>query len=265
MEQSSVEQTLNDLRRFLVRNHRQLTRSRQRLYALEAEQELRRRGRQPRMPVEFTSQFGEDLLVWDLFDGQMEGFFIEAGAFDGYHYSVTYPLEAVGWTGLLVEPLPAPAQECARRRPASRVVQGALSGRNATGHTDFLVVTDMYGGMLSHVPGAGVLAPGTQAQMQKIQVPLTNLNTLLGDHRGAIDLVVIDVEGAESQVLDGFDLARYRPRLLLIETSQGAELQTYFGRFGYRFGGTVEMNSLFVREDQDAIMDRIKWIQLGSN
>jgi hypothetical protein len=32
-----------------------------------------------------------------------------------------------------------------------------------------------------------------------------------------IDLVVIDVEGAEAAVLRGFSLARWRPRMLIIE------------------------------------------------
>ena len=35
-----------------------------------------RRGVEPRMPIEFTSQYGEDLLAWDLLGGPSSGFFM---------------------------------------------------------------------------------------------------------------------------------------------------------------------------------------------
>ena len=48
------------------------------------------------------------------------GFFVEAGAFDGYVQSNTYYLErARGWRGLLVEPVPTLARAARRERPAS--------------------------------------------------------------------------------------------------------------------------------------------------
>src|SRR5258708_7583815 len=99
-----------DLEQILVRMHqnqaridRDLLRSRQAVAALQGESILRRHKREPVMPIEFTSQFGEDLLAWTLLGQPTNGFFIEAGAFDGYRYSVTYPLETMGWKGLLVE------------------------------------------------------------------------------------------------------------------------------------------------------------------
>ena len=54
---------------------------------------LQREGRKPALPVEACSQWGEDVLLWDLFGGKTDGFFIEAGAFDGYTFSVTYLLD----------------------------------------------------------------------------------------------------------------------------------------------------------------------------
>ena len=55
------------------------------------------------------------------------GFFVEAGAFDGYTQSNTYFLErARGWRGLLIEPVPALAREARRERRRSTVVNCAL-------------------------------------------------------------------------------------------------------------------------------------------
>jgi hypothetical protein len=52
--------------------------------------------------VEFRSQCGEDALIWDAFNGQLDGFYIEVGAFNGYDFSVTYALDCIGWNGLLI-------------------------------------------------------------------------------------------------------------------------------------------------------------------
>ena len=55
------------------------------------------------------------------------GFFIEAGANDGYSRSNTYYLEKkLGWTGLLVEGIPELYVKCVKRRPNSVVIGCAL-------------------------------------------------------------------------------------------------------------------------------------------
>ena len=55
---------------------------------------------------EARSQNAEDALLWDLLGDREHGFFVEAGAYDGYTFSVSYLFECVGWSGLLVEPIP---------------------------------------------------------------------------------------------------------------------------------------------------------------
>ena len=55
------------------------------------------------------------------------GFFVEAGANDGYHQSNTYRLERVhGWRGVLVEPVPSLYRAARRERPAAQVFNCAL-------------------------------------------------------------------------------------------------------------------------------------------
>ena len=58
--------------------------------------------------------------------GPGRGFFVEAGANDGFQQSNTYALERIhGWNGVLVEPVPELAREAARER-AARVFNCAL-------------------------------------------------------------------------------------------------------------------------------------------
>src|SRR4051794_30160124 len=55
------------------------------------------------------------------------GTFVEAGANDGYRQSNTYYLERFkGWTGVLVEPVPALYEQCRKDRPRSQVFNCAL-------------------------------------------------------------------------------------------------------------------------------------------
>jgi hypothetical protein len=109
---------------------------RRKVYRMEVAGKLAEAGRTSKLPLEFTSQFGECMTLWDLFEGQWEGYYIECGAYDGRNTSVTYPFEAMGWSGLLVEAIPAPAHQCAANRPNSRVIHcGPLAPRRcARGH-----------------------------------------------------------------------------------------------------------------------------------
>jgi FkbM family methyltransferase len=258
-QQSAVIQHLQDSIAYLFKS---LTRTRQELYAMRAAEKLQKLGRKPALPIKFTSQFGEDLLAWDLLDGQLDGFFIEVGAFDGYRYSVTYPFESVGWQGLLIEAHPSAYQLCAKRRPRSRVVHTALSRRGASGETEFSVVGDHYGGMLSYHKFLPEHEKYANAPQQKVTVPLTTMDDLLAHHAGAIDLAVIDVEGAEEDVLDGFDLNRFRPKILIIEANHPQEIENHMARFPYVNGGRIEANLLFIRGDQTEMLERMKWLRL---
>jgi FkbM family methyltransferase len=213
---------------------------------------LAKAGRAPAYPVEFRSQFGEDALVWTLLDGQLDGFFIEVGAFDGYRYSVTYALECVGWSGLLIEAIPERAQECRERRQRSRVVHAVL-GEAGAGDTPFTVTDDEYGGMFSHTQEtAGSQRKRAGETARTVPVPTTALDALLADHAGGIDAAAIDVEGSELSVLRGFDLARHRPKVILIEdNSRGrdATIAEHMRGTPYVQIAWLKINRVYVRDD----------------
>ncbi len=253
---SPVEQGLMQLRGALGSVYHTLTRTRQKVYALEAAGRLREAGRSAALPIEFRSQFGEDLLLYDLFEGQTEGTFIEVGAFDGYNYSVTYALEAMGWKGLLIEAIPERAAECAKRRPNSKVVHAALGKRGSSGETAFTVLEDQYGGMLSyHTTSRRHQQLNEKAPRRTVTVPYTTMDDLLsqwGPAGGEVDVAAIDVEGGEVALLQGFDLHRHRPKVMLIEdNSRGADpaLREYMSTQPYVMCGWLEVNAVFVRAD----------------
>jgi len=234
-----------------------VTQTRQRVCELQMDSILKTLARKPRLPIQFTAQYGDDVFLWELFGGQTEGFFVEAGAFDGYHYSTTYALEAYGWSGLCVEPLPAAYAACVRRRPNSRVVHAAFGF--ADGEIELTATDDSFGGMLSHTvatPWAAELI--REHRKHKVRVPLATLNTLLKDHAGAIDVVALDAEGAEPDILRGFDLERFKPRVLVIESNDRAAVAALLGG-SYRHVANFEGSAVYVRCDESAMFEWLRW------
>jgi FkbM family methyltransferase len=265
-QQAAVVQAIANLQAALSNQAEELLRSRQRTAAVEARLVLADQGRKPRFPIQFRSQYGEDLWIWDVLGWQTEGFFIEVGAFDGFHNSVTYALEAMGWKGLLIEALPEKYELCRAKRPHSHVVNTALGRRNGPPTAKFVSVADADGGMLSYIPSAAAAdhakrISDARFQTKTFETPMTTMDELLKDHTGPIDVAVIDVEGFELDVLDGFNLDKHKPRLLLLEDNtrgQNPALGNWMSTKPYTFAGWLAVNRLYVRADEERMLDRLR-------
>lgn len=262
-------------RRRARRMDRQLTHSgaeaariRHRVYAESAAGALARAGRTPRGTIEFRSEWGEDALLWDLFGGQLDGFYIEAGAHDGYRISVSYAFEQIGWKGLLVEAIPDRVKDCQRVRPGARIVHAALGRPGAHGTTTFTIADGAGLDVLSfhHAkPGHEGEIAKRGGTLRKVEVPLTCLEEVLRDHTGTIDFFSLDVEGAELEVLAG--MGPHRPRVLMIEDASAGRdgrVQPTIEAMGYAFVGWLGFNRVFIRADQREILARAEGLLPGS-
>jgi FkbM family methyltransferase len=149
------------------------------------------------------------------------GFFVEAGAHDGFTQSNTYYLERFrGWRGVLIEPIPAQAAAALRSRPAATIVQCALVSAADAG----CQVRMRFGDLMSTVEGARDSAwagHGTRLGWHDpydIDVPARTLSSVLDEVEAPeIDLLSLDTEGSEAAALSGLDLDRHAPRYVLVE------------------------------------------------
>lgn len=214
----------------------------------------------------YYSQGGEDYLIWKILGDQPMGFFVDVGAFDGIHLSNSYSFELAGWRGVCVEPIPDIFELCLRNRPRTACVHAACVGDPAT---DRVTLKREKLGLLSTVSedvdeddirrryeNRGLEFEG----FESIDVPARTLDSILDEQlpEGVdVDFVSIDVEGAEVQVLDGFDLNRFRPRLVVVEANT-AEAKTQndaiiCGHYGYHEAAEVACNVFYARDADDAV------------
>jgi FkbM family methyltransferase len=186
---------------------------------------------------------------------QRGGYFVEAGANDGYLQSNTYRLERFrGWRGVLVEPIPELYEACRIERPRSRVFNCALVPAGEEGTT----VQMTYGGLMSVVRGA---QGSDQADLEhavagnqlgwdvvySVEVPGRTLTSIL-DEAGAaeVELLSLDIEGFEASALRGLDLDRYAPRFALIEISRPERRPEIERVLGERYEAADELSPLDV-------------------
>jgi len=171
-------------------------------------------------------------------------YFVEVGANQPHALSQTWELEQRGWTGVLIEPQPELANRLRRERTA-QVFAVACSSRASSGSSMTLHLAGPHSSFDSNLNLAKVKPHGS------ISVPLLSLDEiLLAAGAAQIDFMSIDVEGHELEVLDGFDLPRWRPRLLLIEDLLlNLRLHRYLTGRGYRWVRRTGINNWYVPED----------------
>jgi FkbM family methyltransferase len=158
------------------------------------------------------------------------GIFVEAGANDGIRQSNTLYYEKYkGWTGLLIEAIPALAEQCRQNRPRCLVENCALVSADYNGKTvemeyfDLMsIVKDGLGNAAEeqlHKEAANNILREGKKEPYRVAVPARTLSQVLTAHRiNKIDLLSLDVEGYEANVLSGIDFNKHTPKFMLVET-----------------------------------------------
>jgi FkbM family methyltransferase len=178
-------------------------------------------------------------LVWNFFKQKTNGVFVDVGANHPTILSQTWFLEQQGWSGVLVEPIPEMFKLLCEQRPRSRAVQAAVGAES--GEADLLL-----GVIHQHSTLAPVL--GDPLSGKKIRVPLRTLDSILaGAGVTTMDFLSIDVEGLELQVLQGLNLEKYAPGLILVEEHRHDYTKhNHLRRHGYRLVRRTGWNNWYV-------------------
>ena len=108
------------------------------------------------------------------------------------------------------------------------------------------------------------MAPGARPE-RVINVPIRTLDSILVEAGSptSFDFLSIDVEGHEIEVLRGFDIGRWRPRLILLEDHvANLSRHRYLTAAGYRIVRRYENNGWYVPRDSAVVRQRSDWWEI---
>jgi FkbM family methyltransferase len=163
--------------------------------------------------ISYAQNF-EDVIVNRVFDGKMDGFYIDVGASDPTVDSVTRHFYELGWRGINIEPASDPFRALHEERPRDINLNVAVGSES--GYGKFFEV---------EVPGLSTLRADLASRLEKQglghatrQVEVMTLAEVCRRHVDQpIDFLKVDAEGSEEEVLQGGDWVEFRPAVVLLE------------------------------------------------
>lgn len=150
------------------------------------------------------------------------GIFVEVGAFDGQMVSNTSCLSDHGWSGVYIEPVYEYYLRCVERHKNNKniIVLNCAVGKEEK--TETIYVSDALTTMINEYPNMYReidVFRGCNMQFSPTICEQYRLETILNDLSipKNFDILVVDVEGKETEVFESFDLDFWRPKMMIVE------------------------------------------------
>ncbi len=189
------------------------------------------------------------------------GYFVELGANDGIKQSNTFYLESHrGWRGMLVEPVVHNYFKCiANRSKDTKVFCNACV--SFSNDSEFVEI--IYCDLMSVMNGIehDIKSPRVHAELGRqflrygesivsFGSKTITLNQLLIDAQAPlnIDLLSLDVEGAEMEVLRGIDHTQYRFKIICVEARDFNKISRYLSSCGYEYLESLSNQDFIFRD-----------------
>ena len=181
------------------------------------------------------SMDGEDIFIVEYFRKKKNGFYIDVGCYHPIHRNNTYLLHKNGWSGINIDIHQFSIDLFNFLRPNDINLNYAVSDQNG-------MVEMFYQKKLSQLS----TIDEQQAQMsfqgniKKSKIKSLSLDAILEKTNlteTKIDLLDIDVEGADLRVLKGFTIEKFKPELICVEIHKkdikNSEVYKYLSNFSY--------------------------------
>jgi FkbM family methyltransferase len=217
------------------------------------------------VPFISYAQNAEDVVLWRVFERVGRGCYVDVGAADPNEDSVTRAFYDAGWRGVNVEPEPTFAEALRCFRPGDVIVQKAAGAANGvlTLHVaDGTGLSTLSGEVAERVSRSGQL-------FHDIVVEVTTLDEILeeaGLSGVEIHFLKIDVEGHESEALEGLTLSRWKPWVLIVEATEPMSPNQSHGRWegsvladGYVFALFDGLNRFYVSPDHPELGSKLAY------
>jgi FkbM family methyltransferase len=168
------------------------------------------------MPFVSYAQNYEDVMLWRALKNVPRGFYIDVGAHDPLHGTVTRAFYERGWCGINIEPTVKYHSLLSESRP--RDINLCVAAGAESGMREFFEISDT--GLSTLDAGVAQVHRQHGRPVHDFQVTVRSLNDIWAEWvKGDVHFLKIDVEGAEAHVLSGIDLQRWRPWIVVVEAT----------------------------------------------
>ena len=180
------------------------------------------------MNLGYFGQYGQDLALetfLNLLPKKSKYTFVEIGAHDGVTYSNSKFLESkVNWSGICIEANPSVFKRLVENRQDSKCLNVAVS--DLDGKIDFLLNTghtEMLSGLLTSYSKKHRIRINREiakygGTSEIVEIPSKRLETIISENDILeIDILMLDVEGAEHSILRKIDFSRVKINSVLVE------------------------------------------------
>ena len=173
---------------------------------------------------QFYSQYFEDYILSIFFEQIKQGHYIDVGANDPNHDSVTKYFYLKGWRGINIEPIHKQYLKLMAYRPNDLNLNIGIANHSKNMVLSVIFKNNKeldYDGLSTFDPTVLKQALHDGYSFESVSVPAMSLNEVLkADPLLPIHFIKIDVEGMEAEVLKSIDLTKYRPWVFIIEATK---------------------------------------------
>jgi FkbM family methyltransferase len=189
------------------------------------------------------SECGQPTALLRYLPPEVPRFLVDVGAYDGVQGSNSRQLLLDGWTGVLIEPVPAIFERLSKNCRDLRNVhlfQCAAADRDGVAEMSYSTgnETGQCASLFIH-----------DSNDARMRVEVATLNTILTKVHAPkqFGLLLIDAEGGDLEVLHGIDFAQHRPAVILTEdfTPKNPAKRRFLEEAGYDYRMKVGADSIW--------------------
>jgi len=165
--------------------------------------------------ISYAQNF-EDVMLWRALKHVSQGCYIDIGAWDPVHDSVSMTFYEQGWRGVHVEPVEKCAKKLRDARPDEIVIQAAVGNSDKAANFFLFEVTGL-STLNSDIAGRHTK---NGFSVTSIEVPIRTLESIFTEVEGReIHWLKIDVEGMEESVIQSWNKSPVRPWVVVVEST----------------------------------------------